>query len=409
MALRPRIVLVLVTGILIGVSLSLGASVRAARRAAVPEAPALLSWEDARLLAEVLHRVEAEYVDDVDEHALVEEAVRGMVGALDEHSAFLDRDEYEEMQASTAGSYPGIGIEVEAATGGVRVLRPVQGAPAARAGVQAGDLIVAIDGTPVGADVDEAITRMRGRAGTVVRIAVERAGAAKHLEFALRRTQVEVHSVASQLLEPGYGYLRITQFSETTRADVERAVRELKREAGAAPLAGLVIDLRNNPGGLLDSAVEVADDFLDGGNIVSAEGRTEDARFRMDAEAGELLPGTPVVVLVNGGSASAAEILAGALRDNHRATLVGHKTYGKGSVQTIMPLTDGRALKLTTSRYFTPSGASINQVGLLPDLLYAGEDLAPAELDDTPSAKPTLATRDGEVRFALTTLKSSPR
>jgi carboxyl-terminal processing protease len=406
---RSRIVLVLVTGIVIGLSLSLGMSVLAARRA--PDSDGLgqiLSWESARLLAEVLHRVETDYVEPVGEHQLVEQAVRGLVGSLDEHSAYLDREEFEELQASTSGTYPGIGIEVETGGRGVRVLRPVPGAPAAQAGVKAGDLIVAIDGVAVDDDLDEAITRMRGRAGTVVRVAVEREGTPEPLEFSLRRTQVEVHSVASQWLEPGFGYLRISQFSETTHKDVESALRKLRREADDAALRGLVIDLRNNPGGLLDAAVEVADEFLDSGNIVSADGRTDDARFRMDALKGELLPGTPLVVLVNGGSASAAEILAGALRDNNRATVIGHKTYGKGSVQTIMPLADGRAIKLTTSHYYTPSGASIDSIGIQPDLPYVGDAVPPAELDDVES-KPTLATRDGEVRFALSALKLAPR
>jgi len=407
---RSRTVLVLVTGILIGLSLSVGVGVLAARHA--PAAGGgiipLLDWEDARLFAEVLHRIEAEYVDPVEQHALVENAVRGMVDGLDEHSAFLSRDEYDEMQSTTAGSYPGIGIEVEPTDRGVRVTRPVAGAPAARAGVRAGDLIVAIDGQRVDPDVDSAIGRMRGRAGTVVRISVEREGEAAPLEFALRRTQVEVHSVASQWLEPGYGYLRISQFSETTHKDVEQAIRAMRKEAGAAPIQGLVIDLRNNPGGLLDAAVQVADEFLDSGNIVSADGRTDDARFRMDALKGELLPGTPLVVLVNGGSASASEILAGALRDNQRATLLGSKTYGKGSVQTIMPLSDGRALKLTTSHYYTPSGASINEVGIVPDLPYAGAEGAPADMDEL-DATPTLAARDAEVRYALTALKGAPQ
>lgn len=406
---RSRVVLVLATGILIGLSLSFGVSVLAARHAPAAGATLpLLNWEDARLFAEVLHRIQSEYVDPVEEHTLVENAVRGMVDGLDPHSAFLDREEYEEMQSTTSGSYPGIGIEVAPAERGVRVTRPVPGAPAARAGMRAGDLIIAIDGHAVDDDVDAAIGRMRGRAGTVVRVSVEREGVASPLEFSLRRTKVEVHSVASQWLEPGYGYLRISQFSETTHKDVEQAVKGLRKQAGEKPLAGLVIDLRNNPGGLLDAAVEVADEFLDGGNIVSADGRTDDARFRMDALKGELLPGTPLVVLVNGGSASASEILAGALRDNHRATLLGSKTYGKGSVQTIMPLSEGRALKLTTSHYYTPSGASINEVGIVPDLPYTGDELPPAEMDEA-DATPTLASRDAEIRFALTALKVGPR
>lgn len=406
---RSRVLLVLATGILIGLSLSVGVSVLAARHApAAGGNVPLLDWQNARLFAEVLHRIEAEYVEPVEEHRLVEDAVRGMVEGLDEHSAFLDREEYEEMQSATSGSYPGIGIEVEPAEHGVRITRPVPGAPAARAGLLRGDLIIAIDGRKVDQDVDAAIARMRGRAGTVVRIGVAREGVDGPLEFSLRRTQVEVHSVASQWLEPGYGYLRISQFSETTHKDVEQAVTQLRGQAGGKPLAGLIIDLRNNPGGLLDAAVEVADEFLDGGNIVSADGRTDEARFRMDALKGELLPGTPLIVLVNGGSASAAEILAGALRDNHRATLLGSRTYGKGSVQTIMPLSEGRALKLTTSHYYTPSGASINQVGIVPDLPYAGEDLPPADMDEA-DARPTLVARDAEIGFALAALKMAPR
>ncbi len=406
---RSRIALVLVTGIVIGLCSSVAFNVFAARHPALGAGVGqLLAWEDARLLAEVLHRVETDYVEPVGEHELIENAVRGMVGALDAHSQFLDAEEYEEMQASTAGSYPGIGIEVDAGDRGVRVVRPVPGAPAAQAGMLTGDLIVDIDGEPVADDVEDAISRLRGRAGTVVRVGVRREGDDQRLEFSLRRTQVEVHSVASQWLEPGYGYLRISQFSETTHKDVGQALRKLRHGAPGGHVNGLVIDLRNNPGGLLDAAVEVADEFLDAGNIVSADGRTEDSRFRMDALKGELLPGTPLVVLVNGGSASAAEILAGALRDNDRATLVGTKTYGKGSVQTIMPLSDGRAVKLTTSHYYTPSGASINDVGIQPDLRYAGEDLPPADVDDFDD-RPTLATRDGEIRFALSTLKLAPR
>lgn len=406
MLFRSRIVLVLVTGIAIGVSLTLGASVLAARHAnpAAAPRPELLSWENARLIAEVLHRVQTEYVEPTDEQKLVEAAARGMLSSLDEHSMFLDRQAYSDLQESTSGSYPGIGIEVEKTDEGIRVVRPVEGAPAARAGVLAGDLIIAIDGQPLGADMDAAIGRMRGRAGTEVVLGVRRAGHEQPLQFAIRRSQVEVHSVSSQLLEPGYGYLRIRQFSENTHADVGRAIRSLREQAGKR-LDGLVLDLRDNPGGLLDSAVAIADDFLDSGVIVSADGRSEAARFQLEAQVGQLLPGTPVVVLVNGGSASAAEILAGALRDNGRATLVGQKTYGKGSVQTIMPLSDGRAIKLTTSRYFTPSGRSINRVGLTPDLVYMARDEPGA---DAPVAPMGTVESDGEVRFALATLKNAP-
>ncbi|MEP7313916.1 MAG: S41 family peptidase [Pseudomonadota bacterium] len=405
--LRSRMLLVLVTGIVLGVSLSLTANVIAGRETSQSPPSNTLAWEDARLLAEVLRRIETDYVEPIGDHELMENAVRGMVAGLDSHSAYLDRDEYEEMQASTAGSYPGIGIEVTTGERGVEVLRPIEGAPAAVAGMRAGDVIIGIDGVDVTKeDVDQTIARLRGRAGTTVRINVRREGVATPLAFNLRRTQVEVHSVSSQMLEPGYGYLRIVQFSETTSADVRSALADL--QLTARELKGLVIDLRNNPGGLLDSAVEIADDFLESGNIVSAEGRSSDARFRMDARAGDLLKGAPITVLVNGGSASAAEILAGALRDNRRATLIGRKTYGKGSVQTVMPLSEGRALKITTSRYFTPSGASINEVGLQPDVPYAGEDLPPAHVDQG-AAPLTLSIRDAQVRLALDTLKGVTR
>ena len=248
---------------------------------------------------------------------------------------------------------------------------------------------------------------LRGPARSTVQLSVRRAGLAAPLDFAIRRTQVAVHSVAAETLEPGFGYLRIQSFSETTARDVASALRELRQQSPPG-LKGLVIDLRNNPGGLLDSAVEIADDFLDKGNIVSADGRAEDARFRMDANPGDLIAGAPISVLVNGNSASAAEILAGALKDNHRAQLIGRKTYGKGSVQTVIPLSAGRALKLTTSHYFTPSGASINQVGIQPDLAYDGEDLPPAVLDAVGAAR-TLPLRDAQVALALAALKVTPQ
>jgi carboxyl-terminal processing protease len=224
-------------------------------------------------------------------------------------------------------------------------------------------------------------------------------------EFSLRRARVEVRSVMQQALEPGYGYIRITSFSETTSDDVARAVATLKR-GNPTGIKGLVLDLRNNPGGVLEAGVAVADAFLDAGLIVSADGRTNDSRFRMDATAGDLLDGAELVVLVNGGSASASEIVAGALRDHGRAALIGHKTYGKGSVQTVMPLSRGGAIKLTTSRYFTPSGASIQTKGIIPDIIAEGPETPPADLSSTRQTQP-LVQRDKEVRLALETLKSA--
>ncbi len=354
-----------------------------------------LPWEDARRFAEILDRVKLEYVEDVDDHQLMENASRGLVSALDPYSAYLDRAEYDEIRLSTSGSYPGIGVEVAAGQGGIKVLRPIADSPADRAGLRTGDLIVRIDDAPVLNDVDAAIDQMRGPAGTHVKLSVRRPGASEAIDVALERAQVEVHSVSAQSLEPGYGYLRILSFSDTTAQDVTRAVSNLLAQRQGTPLDGLVIDLRNNPGGVLDSAVEVADAFLTAGVIVTADGRTPDARFRMDATPGELLDGTRIAVLVNGGSASAAEILAGALKDNGRAVLVGRRTYGKGSVQTVIPLADGRALKLTTSHYSTPSGAMIDQRGIEPDLPVDGPDEPPAE-----------PRRDVEVRRALQALKS---
>jgi carboxyl-terminal processing protease len=363
-----------------------------------------LPWQEASLFAEVYERIKRDYVDDVDDHALMEKAVRGMVAALDPHSAYLDSEEFEEIRLSTMGSYPGVGIEVVAEDGAVKVLRPIDGSPAQQAGLRTGDEIVRIDGADIGADLAGAIARMRGDSGSLVKLTVRREGSADLVEYALRRAQVEVHSVAAQTLAPGYGYLRITSFSETTAADVNRAVSRLKRD-NPKGIMGLVLDLRNNPGGVLEAGVAVADDFLDAGVIVTADGRTPEARFRMDATPGDLINGAPLVVLVNGGSASASEIVAGALKDHGRALLVGRRTYGKGSVQTVMPLAHGGAVKLTTSRYFTPSGTSIHGKGIVPDIVEEGPGAPPAELL-TAKGAPPLTARDPDVRLAFDTLKT---
>jgi carboxyl-terminal processing protease len=410
MSIRWRTLATLAAGILLGFAGALTGNAAAGRPSdtAQPSTPSeSLAWEDARLFAEVYERIKREYVDTVDDHELMEKAIRGMVSALDAHSAFLDSEEFEEMRLSTMGSYPGVGIEVVEEDAGVKILRPIEGSPAEVAGMRSGDLIVKIDGVLVGADLGGAINRMRGPAGSTVRLSVRRGASPELLEFSLRRAKVEVRSVAQQMLEPGYGYVRITSFSETTAEDLGRAIARLKRESPTG-LKGLILDLRNNPGGVLEAGVAVADAFLDHGLIVSADGRTSDAQFRMDATAGDLIGGAPLVLLVNGGSASAAEIVAGALKDHGRAELVGHKTYGKGSVQTVMPLSHGGALKLTTSRYFTPSGESIHDKGILPEVLISGPDEPPADLvADGPLT--SLSKRDAEVRLALTELKSRAR
>jgi carboxyl-terminal processing protease len=270
------------------------------------------------------------------------------------------------------------------------------------AGIQSGDMISAIDGMPVGGDLDAAMARMRGPRGSTVKLAVLRAGSALPLEFTVERAQVEVHSVAMVPLEGGYIYARIVTFSDTTAMDFAAGIARTRRDLGARP-HGMVIDLRNNPGGVLESAVEIADQMLEQGVIVSADGRTPAARFSMSATPGEVLPGVPVVVLVNGTTASAAEILAGALQDHHRAVLLGRRTFGKGSVQTVMPLSAGRAIKLTTSRYFTPSGRSINGRGIEPDQPFE-VDAQPLDLEDL-RTRQSLAQIDAGVHAALDLLK----
>jgi carboxyl-terminal processing protease len=399
---RSRALLALAAGAGLGFAGALAGGVLADRAPPQPAAePAALSYGEAAFFAEVYERIKREYVDEVDDHALMEKAVRGMVAALDAHSAYLDRDELNEIRLSTMGSYPGIGIEVAATGGAVRVLKCIEGSPARAAGLEAGDAILAIDGTEVGADLAGAIAALRGTSGSLVRLSVRREGVASPLEFMLRRAQVQVHSVGSLTLEPGYGYVRISTFSDTTPGDLRDAVLHLKRDNNGV-LRGLVLDLRNTPGGVLESGVAVADAFLDSGVIVTADGRTADARFEMDAGPGDLIGGAPLVVLINAGSASASEIVAAALHDHSRALLIGRRTYGKGSVQTVMPLEHGGAVKLTTSRYFTPAGVSIQSRGLTPDIPEEGPGTAPAEL--TVSEGTPLSERDEDVRLGLQAL-----
>ena len=370
----------------------------AAHTAKTPLTPA-----EAAQIAEVLERVQREYVDKVDNPALIDDALRGLVGGLDPYSTYLDAEEYADLRVSTAGSYAGIGIEVSTADRALRVVRPFRDSPAAAAGIQSGDMISAIDGTPVGADLDAAMSRMRGPRGSRVVLAVTRPGSQLPLDFTVERAQVDVHSVSMVKLEGGFIYARITGFSDTTALDFAAGIARMRRDLGARP-HGVLLDLRNNPGGVLESAVEVADHLLESGVIVSAEGRTPAARFSMSATPGEVLPGIPVVVLVNGATASAAEILAGALQDNHRATLLGRRTFGKGSVQTVMPLSGGRAIKLTTSRYYTPSGRSIQGSGIEPDIKLDAIDAQPVDLEDA-QVRQALATHDAGVKAGLDALR----
>jgi carboxyl-terminal processing protease len=403
-----RFVLVLGIGIVAGFGLSVGRPVQAQREIETTEPTAAdpVPWQDARLLAEVLEHVRQDYVEDVSDQKLIEAAIRGMIADLDPHSAFLDREEFDEIRISTTGEYSGVGIEVALENGAVKVVNPIENTPAQRAGVLAGDRILAVDDVPVDAEnLNDTIDRMRGRVGTPVKITIARSARPEPLEFTLARAAVQVHSVTDDLLEPGYGYVKVSHFSETTTPDLERALAALKKRSGGT-LRGLVLDLRNNPGGVLEAAVGVSDVFLDDGVIVTASGRAPDAKFEMDAKPGDALNGAPLVVLVNGGSASASEIVAGALQDHHRAKLVGSQTYGKGSVQTVMPLSDGHAIKLTTSKYFTPSGASIHKRGITPDVVVDKKDLEGADGVDSEAVHADVKA-DYELRLALGMLKDN--
>jgi len=367
--------LAVMAGVLIGSGVSLVREVLATRSEPVPAVVRVSTPHD--LLEEVKERVAAEYVEVLPDARLEQAAVEGVIATLDPHSAFLDAAAYDEMRVNTAGSYTGIGIEVSAVDDQVTVVAPIEGSPAERAGVRAGDIVLAVDGVRVsGSRLNEAIERLRGFPGSRVRLAVNRDGEPTPLTFELERSEVHVRTVRAEPLPGGFGYARITQFSDSTPADLDGALAHL----GAGPhsrLRGLVLDLRGNPGGVLEAAASVADEFLESGVIVRGEGRTAESRFEIDATSGDVLQGAPLVVLIDGGSASGAEIVAGALRDHDRATLMGERTFGKGSVQTVIPLRHGQALKLTTSRYYTPSGASIHERGLEPDYVIAGVSRRP--------------------------------
>jgi carboxyl-terminal processing protease len=402
MTTKSRLVLALAAGI--AVALAVGPAGGAlADKSDTPTPPANdLPWQDARALADVLERVKHDYVNPVDDHQLLQAAIRGMVSSLDPYSAYLDGEDYDEVKILSTGQYSGVGIEVSMEDEEVVVVSPFEGSPAAAAGIRSGDVIATIDGVPVNTTtLADTIGRMRGKEGTTVKIGILRQGSAEPLQFTLKRSRVELHSVRSELLEPGMGYVRISQFSESTGDDLEAALKDLRKRNGA-PLKGLVLDLRNNPGGVLEAAVSVSDTFLDSGVIVTAKGRTPESKFEMDATPGDALNGAPIVILINGGSASAAEIVAGALKDNHRAKLMGRTTFGKGSVQTVIPLSGDRALKLTTSLYYTPSGISINHRGIAPDIELERDPKPPSV--PVPADAPLLQ-RDPEVKRAVEELK----
>jgi carboxyl-terminal processing protease len=347
--------------------------------------------------------IENSYVDQVDEDRLIDGAIRGMVGTLDPHSAYLNAEEYALLESDTTGQFGGIGVEIDARGDYLTVIAPIPGSPAARAGVRAGDELLSIDGRDArGLDVDEAVRRMRGAPGSRVRVTFQRRGQSEPIRLELVREVVHVASVESRLMDDGIGYLALKSFQERSSDEVSRALDELARAAGGR-LQGLVLDLRNNPGGLLDEAIFIADEFLSEGVIVSTRGRDGAAQDEARAHAAGTRPEFPIVVLVNEYTASAAEILAGALQDHRRALLVGVRTFGKGSVQTVIDLPDGGALKLTIARYFTPSGRSIQAQGIAPDVQV---EQVPLPNDPVPGS-PEAPERERDLEHHLTNNESS--
>jgi carboxyl-terminal processing protease len=332
-----------------------------------------LPLETLRIFTEVFGKVKSDYVESVEDKKLLEDAIHGMLAGLDPHSSYLSPESYKEMRIGTEGKFGGLGIEVTMENGFVKVVAPIDDTPAQRAGIKAGDVITRLDGTPVkGMSLNEAVKKMRGEPGTDIRLTVVREGEDKPLEFEITRAVIRITSVKGSMIEPGYAYVRVSQFQAGTADAVRRKLSKLKKEADGK-LKGLVLDLRNNPGGVLNGAVSVSDLFLSNGVIVSTRGRDDDSRVEYTATPSDYLKDAPMVVLVNGGSASASEIVAGALQDHSRAIIMGTATFGKGSVQTILPINNGAALKITTARYYTPNDRSIQAQGIVPDVVV--EDL----------------------------------
>ncbi|KAF0811773.1 Carboxy-terminal processing protease CtpB [Andreprevotia sp. IGB-42] len=371
----------LAAGAGLGVAISLSFNAAADKSAEANPLPV----DELRAFTTVFGLVKQNYVEPVEDKKLINEAIKGMVSGLDPHSSYLDADSFKDLQESTQGEFGGLGLEVNMEDGLVRIVSPIEDTPAYKAGIKAGDFIVKIDDTPVqGISLGDAVKKMRGKPGTSVTLTVLRKGEAKPLVFSLKRAVIKTQSVKSKLAEPGYGYIRVTQFQEHTTENVAKAIEALYKE-NKAPLKGMVLDLRNDPGGLLNGAVGVSAAFLPKDTlIVYTEGRSADAKIRLTANKDNYMrPGSkadyfantpkdvktvPLVVLVNGGSASASEIVAGALQDQKRALIVGTQTFGKGSVQTILPIDEKSALKLTTARYYTPNGRSIQAKGIVPDI-----------------------------------------
>lgn len=334
-----------------------------------PSANGLLPLNELRTFADVFDRIKRAYVEDVDDKTLLENAILGMLHELDPHSAYLKPEDYEDLQINTTGEFGGLGIEVGMEDGFVKVITPIDDTPAMAAGVKAGDLIIKLGTVPVkGLSLPEAVNLMRGKAGTDLDLTIIREGEEKPLVITVTRAIIQVQSVKGRILEPGYLYVRLSQFQVHTGTDMNKLIEKLSQQNNGE-VQGMVLDLRNNPGGVLQAAVEVTDTFIDGGLVVYTQGRLPNSEMKFHATPGDLTQDTPLVVLVNGGSASASEIVAGALQDHRRAIVMGTDTFGKGSVQTVLPLHNNRALKLTTARYYTPNGRSIQATGIKPDIV----------------------------------------
>ncbi|MFT5210754.1 MAG: carboxyl-terminal processing protease [Flavobacterium sp.] len=331
--------------------------------------PPRLPLNELRIFAEVFNRVSEAYVEEIDDKSLLENAIRGMLSQLDPHSSYLDRESFTDLQENTTGNYGGLGLEVSMDGGFLRIISPMDDTPADKAGLETGDIILQLNDTPIkGMSLGDAIEGMRGKPGSEVKLMIVREGIPKPEEFTLTREVIKVASVRHRTLEEGYGYLRIAQFQSGTGDEVKKAVGKMVEDGN---LQGLILDLRNNPGGVLQSAVAVSDVFIDEGLIVYTTGRMRNSDLRFSATTPDITDGVPLVVLVNGGSASASEIVAGALQDHGRAVIMGVDTFGKGSVQTILPLNNEKAIKLTTALYFTPNGRSIQAEGIVPDIQVA--------------------------------------
>jgi carboxyl-terminal processing protease len=336
--------------------------------AARAQASAADTYRQLTLFGDVFERVRADYVEKPDDSKLIESAINGMLAGLDPHSSYMDSKSFRDLQVQTRGEFGGLGIEVTMEDGLIKVVAPIDDTPAAKAGIMANDIITHLDGVPVqGLTLNQAVEKMRGPENSKIKLKIMRKGQDKPIEVSITRARIQVRSVRSRLEGDDVGFIRVTQFNEQTTEDLKKAITDLSTHGDK--LKGFIVDLRNNPGGLLDQAISVSNVFLEKGEIVSTRGRTAEESLRFNARAGDVAKGKPLIVLINGGSASASEIVAGALQDHRRATIIGTRSFGKGSVQTIIPLGSGKgALRLTTARYFTPSGRSIQATGIPPDI-----------------------------------------